>query len=176
MAKLPDNGPGRPPVYEPDSHPILAHKYCLLGCSNERLAEFFNITVITLEEWMRSHPEFSRAVLEARDYADANVAHSTYNRACGYDFVEKAYERVTVRDLKGNPIVDEATGRAKTELVLKRKNIKHIPADIAAAKFWLWNRTKNKPADQQWNDKQSVDIHTPDGPAAVIILPPKQES
>lgn len=175
MDRLPDNKLGRPSIYEPQSHPLLAHKYALLGATNEKIAEFFNITVITFENWMRWYIDFFRAVMSGRDIADANVAQSLYNRAVGFEFTEKIYERVLVKDAKGDVVTDPETGERMTELVLKRKMVKHQPADVTAAKFWLWNRTKNNKPEEQWNERYGVDLRTPDGPAAVIILPPKQE-
>jgi len=53
---------------------------------------------------------------------------------------------------------------------------KHMPADIAAVKFWLWNRTKTKSKEEQWSDKQELDLTSGNKPfAAVVILPPKKD-
>jgi len=145
---------GRPPVYDDTITPMLAFKFCLLGCTNEKLSELLEISIGTVEVWMREKPNFFMAVKEGRDIANANVAKSLYDRACGYEYEEKEYKRTAAIDDSGNLV---------EELTLVKVVEKHTPADIAAAKFWLWNRTKAKPKEEQWSDKQSIDLSSPDG-------------
>lgn len=169
---------GRPSIYNPLSHPDQAHNYCLLGCTNERLASLFDVSVFTIEEWQRQYPEFSRAIKEGREIADANVAKSTYNRATGYNLEEKEWRRVRVKGEDGKPIRDE-NGDFVYEMVLVKIVNKHVPADPALNKFWLWNRTKYKPKSEQWTDKQDISIGGPNGEVlnmgnVVVVLPPEK--
>lgn len=166
---------GRIPSYDKDIHPTLAFKFCLLGCKDERLAELLEIGLPTLEDWKTRYPDFLLSIYEGRDLANANMVKSMYHRACGFEYVEKEYEAVTIRDASGKVVFDE-DGCPKKEVVLVKKKVKHQPADVPAAKFMLWNRTKSLPKDQQWNDKQEIDV-TSGGEkiASVVVLPPKIE-
>jgi len=153
---------GRPPIYDDTITPMLAFKFCLLGCTNEKLSELLEISIGTVEVWMREKPNFFMAVKEGRDIANANVAKSLYDRACGYKCEEKEYKRTVKLDAKGQPEMDDS-GNPIKELTLVKIVKKHMPADIAAVKFWLWNRTKTKSKEEQWSDKQSIDLSSPDG-------------
>ena len=173
--KTQPNPVGRPSGYDKKKHPKLAFKFCLLGCSDERLADGLEISMGQLELWKVEHPKFLEAIREGRDVANANVAKSMFNRACGFDHVEYEYEAVIKRDPHTGDIMKDIDGFPVKELVLTKKKVKHTPADVAAAKFFLWNRTKTLPKDQQWNDKQEIDV-TSGGEklASVVVLPPKE--
>ena len=78
------NAPGQPTRYKPE-YRELAHKYCLLGATNEELGGFFGVTRRTIDNWIANVPEFAAAVREGRAFADARVAHCLYERAVGYE-------------------------------------------------------------------------------------------
>ena len=166
---------GVEPIYNKDTHPALALSYCLLGCKDARLAELLGIKEQTLIEWRERDEEFAYAIKEGRDVANANVARSIYHRACGYEIEEKEYRAVPVVNSEGKPVMDE-DGLPKKEIALTKIVKKHMPADIAAGKFYLWNRTKTRPKDEQWNDRQDIDVTSGDHPvmAAVVVLPQKE--
>ncbi len=166
---------GVEPTYRKDTHPALALSYCLLGCTDEKLAEALKITTETLHRWRETDDEFDYAIKEGREIANANVAKSLYHRACGYNQEEKEYRAEYVKDADGNIVLDE-DGNKIREIVLHKVVKKHMPADVASAKFFLWNRTKTLPKAEQWNDRQDIDITTGDAPigSAVIILPQKE--
>ena len=63
----------------------LARKFCILGATNEQLAEFFDVALSTIGDWLVQFPEFKQAVNQGRAVADADVAESLYGRATGYD-------------------------------------------------------------------------------------------
>jgi hypothetical protein len=76
---------GRPPVaYDPAYHPEQAYKYGLLMITQERMAELFNISEDTFYEWKKKFPEFSEAIRQSGDEADADVAKALRERAKGY--------------------------------------------------------------------------------------------
>ena len=166
---------GVEPIYKKDTHPALALSYCLLGCTDEKLARLLGIHVETLKLWREQDDEFDFAIIEGREVANANVAKSLYHRACGYSMEEKEYRQEFKKDIDGNIIRDE-DGYPIREIILHKLVKKHMPADVASAKFFLWNRTKTLPKAEQWNDRQDIDITTGDTPigSAVIILPQKE--
>ena len=57
---------GPAPSYKPDYCPI-AYKFCLLGATNEDLADVFKVSRNTIGNWLARYPEFSKAVQGARD-------------------------------------------------------------------------------------------------------------
>jgi hypothetical protein len=75
---------GRPSSYSTDLCE-LAHNYCLLGATNDELAEFFGVSPRTIDNWIAGHPEFETVVKDGRVVADARVARGLYARAIGYD-------------------------------------------------------------------------------------------
>ena len=71
---------GPVPNYKPDFCPI-AYKFCLLGATNEDLADLFEVSLATIGNWLAKYPDFKKAVQEGRDVADADVAHSLHQQA-----------------------------------------------------------------------------------------------
>jgi len=162
---------GRTPTYNDQIHPQLAFKFSLLGCSNQQLADALDISLGRLGVWLAEHKNFHSAVFDGRKEADANVAKALYHRALGRHWEEKTYERKIIGK--------KEDGEKITDLVITKVVTRYTPPDVPAIKFWLWNRTKTLSKDQQWNDKQSIDLESSDGsmsPVAsgpVIILPQK---
>lgn len=137
---------GRPTSYKKE-YADLAYKFCLLGATDERLAENFGVCEKTISNWKHDHPEFLQAVYNGKDVADAEVAHSFHKRAKGY-----SYEEVTKGVKNGK------------ETIVK-KVTKEVPPDAGAALNWLKNR---KP--KLWRDKQEHEHTGKDGKE----LPPAQ--
>lgn len=128
------NKGGRPTAFKPE-YPDLARKFCLLGAKNEDLARMFEVSDVTIDNWLKTNPEFLGAVKEGREVADATVAESLYRRAVGY-----SHPAVKIHWDKDG----EEYRAAYTE---------HYPPDTAAAFIWLKNRRK-----QDWRDKSEVDV------------------
>jgi len=129
---------GRPPKYQA-SFATQAGKLCALGATNADLADFFDVSIRTIERWSSEHDEFCRALKAAKEEADTKVERSLYERAVGYSFdSEKVFQ------YQGEIV------RAKTR--------EHCPPDTTAQIFWLKNRQPEK-----WRDKQDErgggDIH-----------------
>lgn len=123
---------GRPSKYQTAFNKQV-YRLALLGASMEEIAAFFEVHIDTLYEWQKVYPKFSEAIKNGRETADAKVADSLYNRAMGYVVTESS--------------IEESEDGIKT-----KKTKKHIPADTAAAIFWLKNRQRDK-----WKDKQIVE-------------------
>jgi hypothetical protein len=56
-------------------------KLCLLGATDEQLADFFDVCVATIYNWKLEHPEFLEAIKDGKENADAKVAKSLYQTA-----------------------------------------------------------------------------------------------
>ena len=135
MAKLTakqENGKGGRPSKHVEAYNDLAYKYCLLGATNETLAEYFNVVKSTIDLWIKDIPEFSGSVKRGRHVADAEIAHSLYHRAKGY-----SHKDTHISNYQGDITETEIT--------------KHYPPDTAAAFIWLKNRAG-------WKDKSEQDI------------------
>jgi hypothetical protein len=74
---------GRPTLYDPAKHPALAESFCLLGATNQQLADLLDVGISTIDAWLRDHEEFSCAIKSGREVADARVATSLYRKALG---------------------------------------------------------------------------------------------
>lgn len=123
---------GRPTKYEA-RFASQAKKLCLLGATNDDLAEFFEVSPATIDNWIREHPRFLGAIKRSRAAADARVARRLYERAMGY-----SHPAVKIMQHEGVPIEVPYTER--------------YPPDTVACIFWLKNRQPKK-----WRDKQEVE-------------------
>jgi hypothetical protein len=123
---------GRPSKYE-EGFAKQARNLCLLGATDAQLAESFEVNVDTIHTWKRAHKEFSEAIKEAKETADAKVAESLYHRALGYQHPE---EKIFCSD--GS--------------IVRAQTTKQYPPETVAAIFWLKNR---QPA--QWREKVELE-------------------
>lgn len=129
---------GRPSKYKPE-YAQQAFKLCLLGATDKQMADIFGVTVSTLNLWKLEHDEFSEALKNGKDRADAEVASRLYSRALGY-----SHPDVKILQYEGEPIIVPIT--------------KYYPPDTTAAIFWLKNRQK-----ANWRDKQDHEHTGKDG-------------
>jgi hypothetical protein len=127
-------GRGRPTKYK-EEYNELARKFCLMGATDDKLAEFFEVDVSTINLWKLEHQDFSESIRKGKGKADAEIANSLYHRAKGY-----AHEDTDIKMYLGD--------------IVKTKTTKHYPPDTAACIIWLKNRQKGT-----WRDKQEIE-HT----------------
>jgi len=109
-----------------------AAKLCALGATNEQLADFFDVSIRTIEVWIAEKQHFRDAVLQAKQIADEKVERSLFERATGY-----SHPDVHVSNFQGEITVTPLT--------------KHYPPDTTACIFWLKNR-KTK----EWRDRTEL--------------------
>lgn len=119
---------GRPSLYK-DEYCEQARKLCRLGAIDTELAEFFGVTVTTLNNWKIEHPDFFESLKAGRALADANVGEALYQRALGY-----SHKAVKIFVHHGVPVSVPYT--------------EHYPPDSTACIFWLKNRRPDL-----WRDK-----------------------
>ncbi|UXN34716.1 helix-turn-helix domain-containing protein [Avibacterium paragallinarum] len=143
--KSTSKGRGQPTKYKPE-YVTQVEKLCLLGATDKDIANFFEVSESTLNNWKNEYPEFLESIKKGKLLADANVADSLYKRALGYEAPD-----VDIRVIE-NKIVE-------TPL------IKHYPPDPTSAIFWLKNRQPDK-----WRDKQIQEISGADGNAIQVEM------
>jgi len=131
--------PGRPSSYRKE-YAAQAVKLCRLGATDKELADFFGVSVATLNTWKKEHPEFLESLKEGKDSADAQVADSLFRRATGY-----SHEDMKFATFEGK-ITDT------------KKFTKHHPPDTVACIFWLKNRRPDL-----WREKIGLEHSGPDG-------------
>jgi hypothetical protein len=132
---IPVPGPGRKSLYQ-ERFADMARKLCLLGATDEELANFFEVNVATIYRWKDEHAAFCEAIRAGKVQADANVADSLYKLATGHH-------------VQAEKLVKKSTG--EFEAIRFQQ---YIPGDAGAAYRWLLNRRR-----QDWSDKQTIE-HT----------------
>lgn len=151
-AKKAKRSRGRPSAYRGE-FPELARKYCLLGATNADLGRMFEVATSTIGKWIAETPEFSDAVKEGREQADAKVAASLFHRATGYS-------HAAVKIFMVDETVTEVINGERIVTETKRERYvpytEHYPPDTAAAFIWLKNRRPDL-----WRDKIDHEHHTP---------------
>lgn len=125
---------GRPTKYV-EKYAEQAYKLCLLGSTDAELADFFEVSESTINEWKLNFPDFSESIKRGKVEADAVIASKLYHRAKGYDC--KATKFAT----------------HEGQITDREEYIEHYPPDTTAAIFWLKNRQPKK-----WRDKQDIEI------------------
>jgi hypothetical protein len=135
---------GRPSKYRED-FAEQARKLCMLGATDAEIADFFGVAESTVNNWKQQHPDFLESLKSGKSFADANVAHSLYRRATGWE-----HDAVKI-------VADAKTGDS-----LLVPYVEHYPGDTTAQIFWLKNRRPDL-----WRDKQNIE-HSGELPVLVV--------
>ena len=112
-----------------------ATDYCLLGATNEELAQLFGVSVSAIQKWLVARPSFARAVRKGREEADARVARSMFRAATGLKLKD-------VRTRLGE----------NGQVLEKTETIKEQAPNVNAGTLWLTNRRGDR-----WRDRMVVD-------------------
>ena len=124
-------------LYNPDYHDDWAWSLALKGATDQELAEAFGVSKRTILRWKNEHPSFAEAHQRGKDVADAKVKKALYQRAIGYEVIEK----------ESTVDVDPKTGESKPVRV--KTITKQIAPDTMAIMYWLNNRSKGEFAQRQ---------------------------
>ena len=124
---------GRPTKYKIEYNE-QAYKLCLLGATDEELADFFKVHVSTIYEWKNEHDKFSESIRQGKEIADAEVAEALYKSAKGY-----SHPDVDIKVVNGE--------------IVETPIVKHYPPNPTSMVFWLKNRQPSK-----FRDKQALDL------------------
>lgn len=125
----------RPTKYK-ETYPDQARKLCAKGFTDKDMADFFEVSESTINEWKLKHESFSESIKEGKESFDTEKVEETLlKRALGYEATESKIEQQ-----EGSP-----TKKTMTK--------KHIPPSDTALIFWLKNRSPAK-----WRDKQETQL------------------
>lgn len=131
---------GRPSKFQPE-YVEQARKLCLLGATDQEIADFFEVEVRTIYRWKAEHDEFCQSLKAGKEVADERVERSLFQKAIGYE-----QEEVKIFMPAGAEGPVYAPFRAK------------VAPDTTAAIFWLKNRRPDL-----WRDKQQTELTGADG-------------
>lgn len=132
---------GRPTDYDPEVMPAQARKLCLLGATDEEMADFFEVDVRTIYRWKLKHDEFCQALKAGKEAADERVERSLYQKAIGY---RQQAVKIFMPANATQPVF--------------ANYVEHMAPDTTAAIFWLKNRRS-----AEWRDKQEHEHTGKDG-------------
>ena len=100
-----------------------------LGGSDFEVGLALGVGEITIDKRKYEHADFRNACRLGCDLADGAVKRSLFQRACGY-----SYWDVKIFHWRGR--------------IIRAPFLKHVPADVKAAIFWLTNRRPS-----EWSNK-----------------------
>lgn len=129
---------GQPTKYDPALCEAVT-SFCMLGATENQIADFLGVSVQTLYDWRARHPEFLEALRAGKEQADARVARALYQRAIGYSHPEDDIRTLGI-------------GGGVSEIVIT-PTIKHYPPEVGAMTMWLKNRRPDL-----WRDKVEVEL------------------
>ena len=133
---------GQPTRYDPKAHVPWGASLARRGCSDEEIAGAFGVSVRTVYNWKKAHPEFLQALNECKGKADEAVVESLYAKACG------KVKRVTK---KKRDVLDKMKPKF-IEGCSKRGHEETLPPDTTAMIYWLKNRQP-----ELWRDRPKQD-------------------
>lgn len=150
---------GRPSDYK-DVYCEQVLKLCRLGATDKEVADFFEVTEQTINNWKIEHPEFFESIKKGKVLADAEVADKLYKRATGYDYRETTFEKIGAKEATIE-VGAEGMENIEDEVYKKKVVLKEMPPDTTAAIFWLKNRRGkvDSKEGQKWADKQEVSVN-----------------
>lgn len=130
-----------------DWHVKTVFYYALLGMTEEQISIAFDISLSTFNEWKNKFPTFLEAFQKGKEQADAQVVHSVYRSAIGYEV--EAEQIVTSKRRTFDPSTGKVIGE-ETEII-RVPVIKKYPPNMKAALRWLEVR---QPA--QWSNRKEI--------------------
>lgn len=112
-----------------------------MGLSDSQIAFNLGISKDTFYRYKKEHSDFSDTLKRGKNVANFKVENSLYKKATGYIIHETGAVKVkeTYYDDQGRKCTKEDVKLVDYE--------KEVPADVAAIKFWLINRSP-----ERWKD------------------------
>lgn len=165
--------PGRPRIHPPpkprpkEAKPLgtptgyrkeydeQAFKLCLLGLVDSELADFFEVTEQTINNWKKEFPSFFESMNRGKKIANAEVAASLYKRATGFERPDAV--KIFMPTNAKKPVYAKYT--------------EYYPPDVSAAFRFLLNREPEK-----WRDKREVKLEGMPQIGVLLDLPEDEGS
>ena len=116
-------GRGRPTDYK-DEYVEVARRLCVIGLTDQQIADYFETSRWTLKRWQIAHPDFCSAMVRSRDEETRMIRNSLSLVASGYSRMEK---KDFVLSLGGN----------QGSYIKTKKRIKHFEPNVTAALRWM---------------------------------------
>ncbi|MGR5530854.1 hypothetical protein ACPV40_14775 [Vibrio alfacsensis] len=116
--------------YQPE-YAKQVYKLCLLGTTDQELADFFEVNRDTIKNWAKKYPDFAEARRNGKLKADAEVASKLYKRAIGSQVKKQ-------KVLSSGDIVEY---------------MEELPPETRAIEYWLGCRNR-----KQWSKNQKVEL------------------
>lgn len=139
------NEGGRPALYKKEYNE-QAYKLCLLGATDKDLADFFEVTETTINNWKKDNNEFFESIRNGKKIADMEVANSLYKTTQDRTVIEQ--QAIKCKEVSYN----KAGKRVEKETIKIVEVKKTVPADFRSQSFWLKNRKSDT-----WRDKTEVE-------------------
>lgn len=115
-----------------------AKNLCLLGATDPEIANFFEVSLTTFNNWKRKTPELREALKAGKMAADSKVVKSLYQRATGF-----SQQEIDIRVIGGKVV----------QTIYTKKYV----GDVTAQIFILKNRHP-----ELWNDRRERDMSLDD--------------
>lgn len=127
------------------------------GFTDKQLADFFDITEASLNNYKKRYPKFFESLKDWKKEADEKVEKCLYQRAIGYEYDEVVYEKSKIGGLgiklsKGEIEEIKHCDTNKTKITTKQ-----VIPDVTAQIFWLKNRQP-----ERWKDTTSIEHSAPE--------------
>lgn len=137
---------GRPTDYRTE-YAEQVTKLCLLGATDIQIADFFEVSETTVNNWKNAHPEFLDSIRAGKRVADSEVANGLFNRARGAQYTTNQPFKV-----KRTEFDDKGKKTAEYEEVISVSVDVVEPPETNACSLWLRNRDP-----KQWRDKVDLE-------------------
>ena len=134
---------GRPTDYDPKFNKLVEGMF-RGGATDNEVIEALSVARSTFYLWKNEHPAFAEAVRRGKDYFDTGRVESALLQAA----LGSTYDETAVTEENG-------------EEVRRVTKNKVIPANVAAAKYWLNNRNPERWQDSPEpldNDRAGVEM------------------
>jgi hypothetical protein len=124
---------GRPSSYHPE-YAKSAETLCKLGATDNELADFFDVTTVTIWNWKARHQDFFRAIDKGKKHANEKVEAALYARATGM-----TYDSEKIFCNKDGDVT-----RVHTK--------EYLPPSEKAMGLWLTNRDPDRWKERRMNE------------------------
>jgi len=126
------------------SEEMLQETYDLvgkLGARNKDLADYFDVSTVTIEYWTKKYPIFAKAVKQGRVTNSLRVSKALYSKAIGYSYtsqqvipntIKEYYENGKLRHQHTEPIIVEIQKQLPPDAYAAHKYLAIIMREIWA--------------------------------------------